>query len=270
MPGSSDRIALSRLFPLCPPKILLDVVPPQPGGAPLPPLLGRLCLIMALLESVDEQTLAILGDWDRYDDQVLKLRLQKVAHNLQVLQKQIASGSPEAQARHADQLLDFQDRLASVQLVIRRKAAEKAKRDATVPSDAALGDSEKQEILDELNTLPAADGVRHRGAKMSDADHLAVQDTMQQELSENILEMVRNIRKNAESFSEKLAADSGVVDASGEALNNATSKMDSVGSKLNKYRRTSALGFWFYIKAALFIVGALIGGMLLVQLMPKW
>ncbi|PRT57062.1 Protein transport protein use1 [Wickerhamiella sorbophila] len=225
---------------------------------------------MALLESVDEQTLAILGDCDRYDDQVLQLRLQKVARNFQVLQKQIASADSAAQARHADQLLDFQDRLASVQLVIRRKAADKVSKNAETPSESSLGSSEKQGLLDELNSLPVPDGLRHRGQKMSNADHLAVQDTMQQELSENILEMVRDIRKNAEIFSEKLAADSGVVDATGDALNKATSKMDSVGSKLNKYRKTSALGFWFYVKATLFIVGALIGGMLLVQLMPKW
>lgn len=237
---------------------------------------------MSLHQAVDRQTLEVLADCDRYDEQVLKLRLQKLAYNFQVLRKQTRNADEATQARLADQLLDFQDRLVTIQLAIRKKAAAKAATGLSQSSsDATLGEEDKKELLDELNSLPAADegGIRHRGksgqdelakAKISGADQLAIQETTQQELSENILEMVRDIRKNAELFSEKLAADSGVVDATGDALNNASSKMDSVGTKLNKYRRTSALGWWFYIKATVFITAALIIGMLLVQLMPKW
>lgn len=107
-------------------------------------------------------------------------------------------------------------------------------------------------------------------AEVTFTEKLHLNHTLHSTLSNDILSLVRTLKQDALSFSEKLAADANVLDSTARSLERSSGAMGRVGSRLGEYRRTSALGWWFYVVAVLGIVAAVIGGMIIIKLFPKW
>uniref|UniRef100_A0A060T8Q9 ARAD1D13266p n=1 Tax=Blastobotrys adeninivorans TaxID=409370 RepID=A0A060T8Q9_BLAAD len=100
-------------------------------------------------------------------------------------------------------------------------------------------------------------------------EKLSVHRTTQETVSSEILDMVSKIKENAMKFADKVAQDRDIVQNTSDALHKSAGSMDKVGSRLNSWQATSAIGWKFYIYAALFLVLSVIMGLFLVHL-PKW
>lgn len=106
--------------------------------------------------------------------------------------------------------------------------------------------------------------------KLSFDTKMSIQSQAQSSISSDILSLVRQIRSDAVAFSEKLAQDSEVLKGTANSLEKSSGIMGVVGGKMNEYRRSTAIGYWFYIWAVLFLVAAIVGGMIVIRLFPKW
>ncbi|KAF5100589.1 hypothetical protein D0Z00_001208 [Geotrichum galactomycetum] len=100
---------------------------------------------------------------------------------------------------------------------------------------------------------------------------MSLQANTQESLSADILSLVTRIKSDAVAFSASLAADKDRLDSAVSAVEKAAEGMGKVGERMGLYRRGSNLmGWWFYGGATLFLVLAVVIGMLIVRLFPKW
>lgn len=100
---------------------------------------------------------------------------------------------------------------------------------------------------------------------------MSLQAHTQESLSADILSLVTRIKSDAIAFSAALAADKDRLDSAVSAVEKAAEGMGKVGERMGLYRRGSNLmGWWFYGGATLFLVLAVVIGMLIVRLFPKW
>lgn len=109
-----------------------------------------------------------------------------------------------------------------------------------------------------------------KGNPLSLDQKLTIQQSTQDTLSTDILKLVRTIKADAISFSEKLALDTAVMEGAAGSLERSSGVMGRVGSKLNEYQRSTAIGWWFYIMAVVFLVAAVSGSMIVIRIFPKW
>ncbi|CAN6630182.1 protein transport protein Use1p [Trichomonascus vanleenenianus] len=151
---------------------------------------------------------------------------------------------------------------------IERKEQEQAKKDLEElnhQQDASLVSELKQRRPSHVQQ-----GDRGISSGLSMESKLAVQQTTQEEMSHDILGLVQKMKQNAITFAEKVAQDAGVVESTSQALGSSSTNMTKVGSKLSRYHSTTALGWRFYIMAIAFMVIALVFGMVIIRLFPKW
>lgn len=99
---------------------------------------------------------------------------------------------------------------------------------------------------------------------------LRVDENEQDDIANDVLSLVRRMKQNAVDMNQKLAKDDAMVKDTAAALESSSTKMGSVGQKMNEYQRTAAIGYFFYIKAVVFMVVAVAGGMIIIRLFPKW
>lgn len=206
--------------------------------------------VTSLEHTLNDQITRLLNDVNSTPPELMKIRTQKLVTNVDFLRTH--GISPDA-------LLDFENRLIEVEFLVEKQSKAKA-----APAEKAVSEPE---MLDELNSLPSTFPSELRNRKKT---KMEVNQDMHNELSEDLVAMVQKIRANAEKFNEKLEADKSVVDAAADALQNAGSNMSNVGQRLSKYRKSSALGWKFYIMAVLGIIGSLMLGMMLIHLFPKF
>lgn len=114
--------------------------------------------------------------------------------------------------------------------------------------------------------------LKHRKSNinLSMEDKLSIDRNTQDSISSDLLAMVSTIKQNAMKFNEKMTADEDVLRNTSEALHQTSSNMDKVGSRLSKYRSSTAIGWWFYIFSVLFLIIAIIAGMIIIRIFPKW
>lgn len=127
---------------------------------------------------------------------------------------------------------------------------------------------------------PQSHGLRKRGGHGSmdneisqDATlqtKLRVDENEQDDIANDVLSLVRRMKQNAVDMNQKLTRDDAIVKDTAAALESSSTKMGSVGQKMNEYQRTTAVGYFFYIKAVVFMVVAVAGGMIVIRLFPKW
>jgi SNARE protein 1 len=140
---------------------------------------------------------------------------------------------------------------------------------------------EREALLEgDQNLTPQSHGLRKRGAHGSmdneisqDATlqtKLRVDENEQDDIANDVLSLVRRMKQNAVDMNQKLAKDDAMVKDTAAALESSSTKMGSVGQKMNEYQRTAAIGYFFYIKAVVFMVVAVAGGMIIIRLFPKW
>lgn len=207
---------------------------------------------MALQAALDAESSSLFIDSKLQDTALVNLRLLKVQANL----RKALETYPE------NELLSIQERLLKVEYnAARRSCPETTKSDKGNPVES---DSPPQ-ILDELNSLASDMQLRHRKV-----DKMEVNSYHQEQLSGDLVDMAKVIKKNAELFQRKLDTDSDLVSSTTDAITRTAGSMSNVGEKLSRYRRETQLGWMFYIYSTLFIVFALIFGMALVQLFGKW
>lgn len=209
---------------------------------------------MALQAALDAESSSLLIDSKLLDTALIKLRLLKVRANLRNLLEKY----PE------DELMSIQERLLMVEYnAVRRSDLESTPLAKDLRNSGAKENS--PQILDELNSLASDMQLRQRKV-----DKMEVNRYQQEQLSSDLVDMAKVIKKNAELFQRKLEADSDLVTSTTNAISRTAGYMSNVGEKLSKYRRETQLGWLFYIYSTLFIVFALIFGMTLVQLFGKW
>lgn len=127
---------------------------------------------------------------------------------------------------------------------------------------------------------PQSHGLRKRhGGSMMDNEisqdatlqtKLRVDENEQDDIANDVLSLVRRMKQNAVDMNQKLSRDDAIVKDTAAALESSSTKMGSVGQKMNDYQRTTAIGYFFYIKAVVFMVVAVAGGMIVIRLFPKW
>lgn len=140
---------------------------------------------------------------------------------------------------------------------------------------------EREALLEgDQDLTPQSHCLRKRGAHGSmdneisqDATlqtKLRVDENEQDDIANDVLSLVRRMKQNAVDMNQKLAKDDAMVKDTAAALESSSTKMGSVGQKMNEYQRTAAIGYFFYIKAVVFMVVAVAGGMIIIRLFPKW
>lgn len=148
-------------------------------------------------------------------------------------------------------------------------------------------EKEKQKLSKPAMVVEFESGLRNRRSSATDIGHsnqypsststdmslddkLSVQHRVQEDLSHDILDMVSKIKANAIALGDKLATDTDVVTSTSEALHKTSGSMAKVGTRLNKYHSSGALGWKFYIMAIIFLIVAIFSGMTIIRLFPKW
>jgi hypothetical protein len=238
----------------------------------------------SILRSLDEQSVAIERKISSEDDVdrlfVLGLELNKMITNMDHARGLIlelegsGSGTVSESSRPLLKRINQRLQLAQHKVQTRQeqetreyhKEQERKQKLSVIESEPGLRN----------RRLSTADGIanikqpKSTSADLSLNDKLSVQQTVQEDLSHDILGMVSKIKSNAIALSEKMATDADVVRSTGEALNRTSSSMEKVGSRLNKYHKTGALGWRFYIMAVVFLIVAVFAGMTIIRLFPKW
>jgi hypothetical protein len=92
---------------------------------------------------------------------------------------------------------------------------------------------------------------------------------VQESLSTEILGFASTLKANAIKMGEKLAADTKLVESAGEALEKVVGGVEKTSTQLNKYTKSDALGWRFYILAVLGVFLSLVFGMTIVWIFPK-
>jgi hypothetical protein len=105
--------------------------------------------------------------------------------------------------------------------------------------------------------------------EMTMEEKLAVQGSVQESLSTEILGFASTLKANAIKMGEKLAADTKLVESAGEALEKVVGGVEKTSTQLNKYTKSDALGWRFYILAVLGVFLSLVFGMTIVWIFPK-
>ncbi|ANB15105.1 Use1p [Sugiyamaella lignohabitans] len=180
------------------------------------------------------------------------------------------SRSP-ALSNHRAHIQKLNDRIQEIELRVRSVQKQEAENFRKSQS--------KQNAPEPLADVNAStESLRKRLAAGSSTEHkelsveskVSLQKDIQDSLSSEILGMVSTLKNNAIAFAEKIAQDKDVVEGTSSALNKTAGTMNKVGSRLNDYRSTKAIGWWFYIWAIVFMVVAVSGSMIVVRLFPKW
>lgn len=209
-------------------------------------------LAQALAEDLEE----LLRDTSALSPEALRLRILKESYNFNAL---------KAKAPHDERIAHILDMLLSVECNL-------ARRTSPEPGDSPCEEDEPKScqhtLLDELHTLDGDGDDRFRPG--IGADDMAVQDSLQGELSSEIIDMVRKIRHNAEEFAVRLREDAQVVDALQGSIEKTESHLSSVGTRLSHYRRTTALGWFFYMKTSVAMIACVLIAMIIINLFPKF
>lgn len=139
---------------------------------------------------------------------------------------------------------------------------------------------DREALLEGGNDLtPQSQGLRKRGTGGGYEDisqdatlqtKLRVDENEQDDIANDVLSLVRRMKQNAVDMNTKLNKDDALVRDTGAALERSAAKMGSVGERMGEYQRTAAIGYFFYIKAVVFMVVAVAGGMIVIRLFPKW
>lgn len=197
------------------------------------------------------------------------------------LVKHGGAGKGRGKGREVGGSEDLKLRLAEVnaatletESVVRRywvKASEaRASAAAKALSDTQSGTPETSAETASTDEKKGLFGDLKDKAEVTFTEKLHLNHALHTTLSTDILSLVRTLKQDALSFSEKLAADANVLEGTARSLERSSGAMGRVGSRLGEYRRTAALGWWFYVMAILGIVGAVVGGMIIIKLFPKW
>jgi SNARE protein 1 len=222
--------------------------------------------LVQLFKHLDEQTLKLENLGDDNDQAFLaSLQLEKLTCNMdharRILLDLEASKAPGRGSGDRLRLQQLNGRIQGIQHKVR---AMQQRELATAQQRQKEASTDVQEAGSLLKQR------RQSKAIMSAQEKLSVQKDVQETLSTEILGMVSNLKANAVAFADKLGQDTAVVQDAADALNRSSGMLDKVGSRLNQYRQTGAIGWWFYIWAVVFMVVALIGGMIVIRLFPKW
>lgn len=105
--------------------------------------------------------------------------------------------------------------------------------------------------------------------ELSMEEKLGLQGSVQETLSNEILGFASTLKANAIKMGEKLAADNKFVESAGDALDRVVGGVERTSNQLNKYNKSGALGWKFYILAVLGIFLSLVFGMTIVWIFPK-
>lgn len=98
-------------------------------------------------------------------------------------------------------------------------------------------------------TVQSADA---RGALESEEHVLQHHRETQESLSDDLLLMAQTLRQNQQTFGDRIAADDGLIEKTGEALDRNASKMKQTGGRLSKYTRKSGWS-WVYTYLAILV-----------------
>lgn len=169
-----------------------------------------------------------------------------------------------------------------------KEAKERAEREARGESDddnsPTAEKKEDYKFNDDAFAVPGSLGLRNRNqvtsgdslfgnrdvSKLSDEDKVMLQQNSQDSIASEVLGLVAVMKANAIKFRDSLSTDTQVLNDASEALEKSSGVMGVVGSKMNNYRRSTAIGWWFYIWATLGIFVAVVVGMTIIRLFPKW
>ncbi|ODQ67171.1 hypothetical protein NADFUDRAFT_81743 [Nadsonia fulvescens var. elongata DSM 6958] len=101
-------------------------------------------------------------------------------------------------------------------------------------------------------------------------DKMAQDQTEQDQLAASVLAMTQRLKENAKKLNVLIEEDSDILKTTSNSLNKVVGSLDKVSSRLDKYYNITSLGWWFYIWAFLGIFLALVVGMVLIRLFPKF
>jgi hypothetical protein len=198
-------------------------------------------------------------DGDASDPFIIRQELAKLSHNLDQAQATWPiSSSPEGTTEN------FTEVLGEISI----KLTEKLSVLPPFPPPAPVPVEEPSAVERER----AAAAAHEKEKKELTFDNkMSLQANTQESLSADILSLVTRIKSDAVAFSASLAADKDRLDSAVSAVERAAEGMGKVGERMGLYRRGSNLmGWWFYGGATLFLVLAVVIGMLIVRLFPKW
>lgn len=153
------------------------------------------------------------------------------------------------------------------------QAAQAAAEAARLAREAVKNSQEGEEdsLLSNINKASASSSSKTDEKKaLSDEDKVRLQQNTQESIAGDILSLVATIKENALRFQESITHDTAVLNDTAESLEKSSGLMGNVGSRLNKYHKSTAIGWWFYIWATLGMIAAVVIGMLIIQLFPKW
>ncbi|KAK9467144.1 hypothetical protein V1512DRAFT_150186 [Lipomyces arxii] len=92
----------------------------------------------------------------------------------------------------------------------------------------------------------------------------------QSDIAASLLAQTQRLKQNAQSLGAKLDADKDVVQNAVDALDRNVTNMRTTGGRLDQYRNISAIGWRFYIGSILVMFVAVLTGVIIVKLLPKW
>lgn len=245
-----------------------------------------------LLKSIDESTSKVEalepGSSKPFDPKVfvVSLELDKISANIDqarsILLDLEAANTTSSLSSQRAQLKALNGRIQKIQHTVRvarnrdessfkqHQEEEQAKRRQSTSSGSSHLKHRSSTSISHPSGEPSGE---KRDASVGESsgleEKLSVHRTTQEAVSSEILDMVSKIKENAIKFADKVAQDRDIVQTTSDALHKSAGSMDKVGSRLNSWQATSAIGWKFYIYAALFLVLSVIMGLFLVHL-PKW
>lgn len=141
---------------------------------------------------------------------------------------------------------------------------------AAVAAAKAAAEAEAQAAAKSAPSSPTTTSPDTSKQDLTLTQKVQIQSQTQDSIAADILSLVRQLRSDAVSFSERLVVDTDVVAGTAATLEKSAGVMGRVGGRLGEYQRSTAIGWWFYIWAVVFLVAAIVGSMIVIRLFPKW
>ncbi|KAF2743400.1 hypothetical protein M011DRAFT_451233 [Sporormia fimetaria CBS 119925] len=112
--------------------------------------------------------------------------------------------------------------------------------------------------------------AKRMGEKPTQETLLSHHRQEQENITQSLLEMAKQLKQQSVHFQETLESDKGVVDRAVQGLDKSTQSMDAAGQRINTLRRmTEGKGWWGRMKLYAFIFGLWVAAFLVVFVGPK-
>lgn len=208
---------------------------------------------------------------------IMTMRLDKVMANMDHTRSVILDLESDQQAKHnhseiqgyRNSLKTSNEYVQDVQQILRlRKVEANAMHKSTSTDGTATSETkpESSQVRQRKNVASANPAKVTLSRKYDLSEKLASHQDTQDSLLHDISGFIANIKKNATLLGDKMSQDQDIVESAASALNKSSDTMAKTGGRLTKYRSDTAIGFWFYIYAAIFIAVAAIVGAVIVKI----